>query len=114
MTVVPDDGGDFRLALDRTRDAVDTLTSPLGLYLQGPLVPLPQQDGETVAVIADFLLGDLAFADRVQNPQRYAEDDKTREMFADAGLDDPSEALKAQWGKLLNREDDDGDTGSTA
>lgn len=72
----------------------------LGLYLES-LMAHPSEEEGKLMVIANFMIGDRAWEDKVQNPVRHAETQQTREMIQDAGLEDPTEQLKEQWKGLL-------------
>lgn len=55
---------------EEVADVLDDLARPLGLYVEGIDWAVDSM-GQEVCV-ATFILGDVAFSDRVQAPQRHA------------------------------------------
>lgn len=69
---------DFELKAKAAFEQIEDKARQMGLYYDSArAVMLP--DGELVLMV-DFILGDVAFSDRVQNPQRYSTDTLLRTM----------------------------------
>lgn len=69
---------EFELKAKAAFEQIEDKARQMGLYHDGArAVMMP--DGELVLMV-DFVLGDVAFSDRVQNPQRYATDSMIRTM----------------------------------
>lgn len=99
MSDVEDPGGDFepddgsevtpeqREAFDALlgkQDDIEEALRPLGMYLEGLQLILSNSGP---VVVAQVMLGDVAFSDRVQNPAAYSVDSEFREMMAAQGAD---------------------------
>lgn len=55
----------------------------LGLYLQDHQLAMDPRDPTKMIIIGQFLIGDVAWSDRVQNPQVDAETDQIKTMESD-------------------------------
>ena len=96
---------EFEERLGTTTSQLNEAASTLGLYLQSLSVRVPEDDpSEHMILMADFIIGDLAFSEQTLYPKRFEENEKTREMFADSGLDDPAQNIRDQWKGLLDGE----------
>lgn len=106
VTVIPEPEDNFDERFQRLGETLNATMQPFGLYLQSTVL-LPEDELAQVGkslVMADFVLGDLAFSDRVLHPDRYAEDDKTQHLMAEVGLDeDEAETIRSEWAQRLGR-----------
>lgn len=70
------------------KDELEAVARKLGLYLNSAaIVPLPP-DGTKVGLIADFLIGDVAFTQRIQDPEQEQIDRMFYDMTSGIGNDD--------------------------
>jgi hypothetical protein len=90
---------------EQAGEALDDLARQLGMYVEHyNWIPTP--DGQE-ALVVDFVLGDIAFSDRIQNPQKYSTDDAIRriakQLEADTFLDERTrlKEVLAQGGDVL-------------
>lgn len=101
----PDNIEEKMLAL---KDQVEERCAPLGLYLRGLGLRPPDEHPPDMVVVLDFTLGDLAFSDRVQNPEREQINRQVAEMTDELG-DSTGETLRQHWidkGVLRPRDDE--------
>ena len=101
-------------------EKLDDEAKKLGLYIQGyGVTQVPDMEGEPIehedghmtvpakkVVAATFLLGDLAFTDRVQFPEKFEQDEQTRLMMKQMGVDDEAESLKQELQRRIDNGED--------
>jgi hypothetical protein len=99
MTDTADSEGDFEERLHTLGAQIKDATQPLGLYLRSMYLPPNPDQAHTgqVVVVAEFDLNEIAFSDRVQNPEKYRQDNEVRELSAELGGDAEAEALREEW-----------------
>lgn len=76
-----------RAALDRLEDKA----RQMGLYVDSAhvlLMPVPQASEPEMVFAVNFTLGDIAFSDRVQNPDKHATDSMIRTLEMQMRSDD--------------------------
>lgn len=66
----PEDQGDFEIKAKAAFEKLEEASRKMGLYPERSQA-MQMPDGEFV-LVTEFLLGDVAFSDRVQNPQKYS------------------------------------------
>ena len=82
-------------------EALKDATQQIGLYMREAWMA-PDHESGTVAVYVEFALGDLAFSERVQHPEREVENDRTRLALAEAEMDDTTaEVIAERWQSWL-------------
>lgn len=80
----------------------------IGLYAQGTRLGVTE-DGEHLIIVTDFIVGDVAFSPRVQDPEQEAMDDSFSTIEAASAKDDFAEyqrKLMEQFGHCFGQEDD--------
>jgi hypothetical protein len=110
----PEDDFESRAAV--LNDTLEKATQPIGLYLRNTYMTREDEESSTVLVYVEFTLGDVAFSDRVQRPDRAKADDETRLALAESGMEDlDAEVMRDRWEQWKKREHlkggDDGDAG---
>lgn len=105
----------------RLMEELENAARKLGLYAENLAIGVPSGgpyasllgDGEKVVVVAQFTVGDIAWSDRVQNPQQEDADMEFRKMAVDLEKD-AFEAKRAELERKLKEgkpifgdEDDD-------
>lgn len=85
-------------------DALEDKARQIGLYLeQGGVVPPPGFEGDgtppVLAVVCDFVIGDVAWSKRVQDPEQHAFDKDFKAIQDDVEQDD----LSAMEQRLLEQ-----------
>lgn len=100
-------------------EKLEKVADHLGLYMQGFAVGAlpnhdhnPFEDEEPEAhmlLLATFAVGEVAFSDRIMNPEKYDEDGKFREITIDADpLEVSFEELKRHYlGKEKMRDEEE-------
>lgn len=68
--IEPPDFGDFEIKAKAAFERLEDKARKMGLYVDH-VQAVMGADGELV-LVADFILGDVAFSDRVQNPEKYS------------------------------------------
>lgn len=101
---------DFEARLNATAavDELDDRARRLGLYLGGwDVAPVPtgDPDVQTVGVVAQFDIGEVAFSDRVQHPERFYTDETFRVIEADTAVDEFLETRQRIAERLAAGED---------
>jgi hypothetical protein len=99
----PEEDFDARVAV-----LCQTLTEaaqPIGLYLRNTYMTPEREGSSTILVYAEFTLGDLAFSDRVQHPEKAKADDEVRLAMAESGMENlDAEVMADRWRQWKNRE----------
>lgn len=108
---------DFELKAKAAFEQIDDKARQMGMYSnEAHGMQLPNGD---MVLIVDFIVGDIAFTDRVQNPERYATDNAFRTM--EKGMQSSEflseherikQALAAGKDPLAALDDDDTDLGN--
>lgn len=101
----PDNDEEFQARAALLNQQLLEATQPMGLYLRNTYMT-PESEGSTrVLVYVEFVLGDVAFTDRVQNPEKARQDDETRLALAEAELVDlDAEVMRDRWEQWSKRE----------
>lgn len=88
--IEPPDMGDFEIQAKAAFEKIEDKARQLGLY-SDQVHAMMTPDGQMVLVV-QFLLGDIAFSDRVQNPQKHQTtrmvDDMEKSMQTDTFLEE--------------------------
>jgi hypothetical protein len=97
------DPEEFMAEMQPRLDGIEQAAQKLGLYMQGyGFAQVPAEDGGAATTVAavTFIIGDQAFSDRVQNPEKYEQDKELQTMFKESSLDE-AEILKEQLRKAV-------------
>jgi hypothetical protein len=100
---------DFTLRVSHLGDALTEVARDLGLYLQRVLVPDQEMGpGSQVTILAEFMIGDVAWSDEVLHPVRHAQDMDTRLRLHEAGLNEQTaiEDARRELREALGQADD--------
>jgi hypothetical protein len=101
----PEDDAEFQARAMVLNQQLMDATQPIGLYLRNTYMTRESEESSTVLVYAELALGDLAFSDRVQHPEKAKADDETRLMMAEAGMEDlDAEVMRDRWEQWKKRE----------
>lgn len=74
----PQDEGDFEIKCKAAMEKLEETSRKMGLYPeQAHAMKMPD---DSFVFVVEFLLGDVAFSDRVQNPQKYSTDTMVNTM----------------------------------
>lgn len=93
---------EFELKAKAALDELEDDARKIGLYVDSAhVMPDPQGSGEMVFMV-DFMLGDVAFSDRVQNPEQYGSDQILRGMEAGMQRSDFEETREKMIESLKN------------
>jgi hypothetical protein len=102
---VPQDDEEFQARAALMNQQLLEATQPIGLYLRNTYMAPESEDSSTLLVYVEFTLGDIAFSDSVQHPEQARQDDETRLMMAEAGMEDlDAEVMRDRWEQWKKRE----------
>lgn len=100
-------------------EGMEKFARSMGLYMQNatgtrrPIDPFVLAGTDPVVrpfVTASFVLGDEAFSDRVQHPERYTDDAEIRKIEHATVKSEAEEIMRrfAESGRLFGEDDDEG------
>jgi hypothetical protein len=99
------DNEDFEARAALMNQQLTEATQPIGLYLRNTYMTPESEGSSNVLVYVEFTLGDVAFSDRVQHPERAKADDETRLALAESGMEDlDTEVMRDRWEQWKKRE----------